>query len=233
MTGAPDDMDMDMDSPAGTGAKPAAAAPADEAAESGAKRAQILAGARRVFLSRGFDAAAMGEIAREAGVSKGTLYVYFDSKEALFRALIVDLKRSTAEQLTELDWCNEGLEAALARFAARLLHEVLEPDHIALLRMVVAASDRFPDIGRTFFEAGPQYGATRLAEHLALRAARGEVALDGVDPQDAAWHFLGLIKNPISLCALMSAAPRPSMEELARVGREAARVFMRAYGPRD
>lgn len=212
--------------------KDPASGPETDAAETGAKRAQVLAGARRVFLSHGFDAASMGRIAREAGVSKGTLYVYFDSKEALFRALIVDLQRSTAERLTDLDRRHEGLETALSSFAARLLAEVLEPEHVALLRMVVAVSERFPDIGRTFYEAGPLYGAQRLAEHLALRATRGEIALDGVDPQDAAWHFLGLIKNPLSLCALMSAAPRPPEAELARIGREAARVFMRAYAPR-
>ena len=49
--------------------------------------------------AQGFDAASMGEIAREAKVSKGTLYVYFDSKEALFAALIDETKRATAERL--------------------------------------------------------------------------------------------------------------------------------------
>ena len=52
-----------------------------------AKRRQIIEGAREVFLAQGFDAASMGEIARKARVSKGTLYVYFDSKEQLFEAI--------------------------------------------------------------------------------------------------------------------------------------------------
>jgi len=54
----------------------------------GPKRRQIIDGACRVFLERGFDAASMGEIAREAAVSKGTLYVYFKSKEELFAAIV-------------------------------------------------------------------------------------------------------------------------------------------------
>ena len=58
------------------------------AGEDPRKRRQILEGARRLFLSKGFDAASMGDIAREAGVSKGTLYVYFDNKEVLFTALV-------------------------------------------------------------------------------------------------------------------------------------------------
>ena len=53
-----------------------------------AKRRQIMEGAREVFLAQGFDAASMGEIARKAGVSKGTLYVYFDSKEQLFEVIV-------------------------------------------------------------------------------------------------------------------------------------------------
>ena len=60
-----------------------------------AKRRQILEGARRVFLGSGFDAASMGEIARAAKVSKGTLYVYFDSKEALFTAWVSQSRGDT------------------------------------------------------------------------------------------------------------------------------------------
>src|SRR5262245_65890062 len=52
------------------------------------KRRQILEGARRMFLAQGFDAASMGAIARQAGVSKGTLYVYFKSKKELFESIV-------------------------------------------------------------------------------------------------------------------------------------------------
>ena len=58
------------------------------AAEDSAKRRQILQGARKVFMDLGFDGASMGEIARAAGVSKGTLYVYFEDKSRLFEAIV-------------------------------------------------------------------------------------------------------------------------------------------------
>ncbi|HEY7971303.1 MAG TPA: helix-turn-helix domain-containing protein, partial [Xanthobacteraceae bacterium] len=64
------------------------ARPARASEDDGAKRRQILDGAMAVFLEKGFDAASMGEIARAAGVSKGTLYVYFDDKQALFDAIV-------------------------------------------------------------------------------------------------------------------------------------------------
>src|SRR5260221_1104542 len=56
--------------------------------EDSAKRRQILAGASKVFMDLGFDGASMGEIARAAGVSKGTLYVYFADKSRLFEAIV-------------------------------------------------------------------------------------------------------------------------------------------------
>src|ERR1700680_2531129 len=71
--------------------------------EDSAKRRQILNGAREVFLAQGFDAASMGEIARRAGVSKGTLYVYFKSKEELFEAVVGRQCRTQAEQIFNLD----------------------------------------------------------------------------------------------------------------------------------
>src|SRR5215467_3154110 len=71
--------------------------------EHSAKRRQIMDGAREVFLAQGFDAASMGEIARKARVSKGTLYVYFDSKEELFESIVHEQCEVQAEGLFDLD----------------------------------------------------------------------------------------------------------------------------------
>ena len=63
------------------------------------KRGRILLGARSVFNARGFDAASMSEIATAAGVSKGTLYVYFEDKEHLFVALIEQERESQKQTM--------------------------------------------------------------------------------------------------------------------------------------
>src|SRR5215813_10350295 len=80
-----------------------------------AKRRQIMEGARQVFLAQGFDGASMGEIARQAGVSKGTLYVYFDSREALFEAIVEEECHAQAEQVFALDSNDHDVEAVLTR----------------------------------------------------------------------------------------------------------------------
>src|SRR5215813_13794412 len=92
-----------------------------------AKRRQIIEGARQVFLAQGFDGASMGEIAREAGVSKGTLYVYFDSKEALFEAIVEAECHAQAEQVFALDSNDHDVEAVLMRLGGAFVRFICRP----------------------------------------------------------------------------------------------------------
>src|SRR5882757_10827669 len=87
--------------------------PAADGAEDSAKRRQIVEGARQIFLARGFDAASMGDIAKAAGVSKGTLYVYFKNKEELFAAIVHEECFSHAEGAFRLDENDSDVEKAL------------------------------------------------------------------------------------------------------------------------
>jgi AcrR family transcriptional regulator len=187
------------------------------------KRAQVLAGARHVFLGSGFSAASMGEIARAAGVSKGTLYVYFDSKTALFRALIEDEKRNAAERLTAFDPGDHDVGTVLTRFAERFIAELTAAEHVALVRAVVGAAEAFPEIGRAFFEAGPAFGASRLADYLRAQVEDGVLDLD--DPQDAAWRFLGACNTP-ALIATVMGLPAPDPEEIRRRARSVVAAFL-------
>src|SRR5271165_7656537 len=83
--------------------------------DDGAKRRQIIEGARAMFLSQGFDAASMNDIARAAGVSKGTLYVYFKHKEQLFEAIVQEECNAQAEGIFDLDPNDHDVEAVLTR----------------------------------------------------------------------------------------------------------------------
>lgn len=197
----------------------------DEGSPGAAKRAQVLDGARRVFLAKGFAAASMGEIARAAGVSKGTLYVYFESKTALFHALIEEMKRRTAERLTTFDPENRDLEAVLTDFAERFITELTDPAHVSLVRAVIGASEAFPEVGRSFFEHSAAYGARRLAAYLSMRMGDGVLAPD--DPDDAAWRLIGMCNTP-SLMSVVMGMPRPEPAEIERRARSVARFFLAA-----
>jgi len=203
---------------------------ADEVPES-AKRRQIIEGARRVFLSEGFDAASMGEIAREARVSKGTLYVYFDSKEALFAALIAESKRATAERnLSALDPDDPDVRRVLTTFASGLIAKVTEPEHMALLRMVIAAADKFPSVARAFYEAGPAHGARCLTGYLEEQNRQGRLAVP--DPATSAWQFLGMCTHALAVGILAGADPTPDAARIARLAANAVDMFLGAYAPR-
>src|SRR5258707_7125291 len=95
--------------------------------EDSAKRRQIVDGARKVFLAQGFDAASMGEIARVAGVSKGTLYVYFENKEQLFEAIVGQECRGHAERIFDVDPDDHDVGAALTRLGIAYVQFLCRP----------------------------------------------------------------------------------------------------------
>ena len=179
-----------------------------------AKRKQILDGARRVFFGSGFDAASMGEIAREAKVSKGTLYVYFDSKEALFAALIEESKRATAERALVLDPEEEDVRGVLTGLAVRLIEKLTVPEHVAMVRMVIAISDKFPALARAFYEAGPEHGRRLLTGYLEAQRDRGRLVMD--DPETAAWQFMGMCCHPVTVRVLLSGQEPADAERVRR-----------------
>ena len=193
------------------------------------KRRQILDGARTVFLASGFDAASMNEIARVAGVSKGTLYVYFDSKEALFEALVRLDKRAQAEQLCRVDE-EADLRTALTDLGYRLISRMLEPSNVAHFRTVIAVASKFPGVGQAYYEAGPRFGMDRLKGYLRRHVEAGDLVIEDVEA--AAHHFGDLCKSRYLLRAILAVEERPTEAELRTHIDRVVDVFLRAYGPK-
>ena len=193
----------------------------------GAKRRQIMEGARTAFLAAGFDGASMNDVARSAGVSKGTLYAYFNSKDDLFEAIIRAEKAQAAERLCTFK--REGdVKEMLTEFGVRLMGRITEPTNLALARVVIAAADKFPNVGRAFFEEGPLYGATRLAEELSALEKAG--ALKVPDPERAAWHFVDLCQSYVFKRLLFGVVDRLRPEEIEASVNAGVEVFLKAYG---
>src|SRR3984885_11066633 len=111
---------------------------APQIAEDSAKRRQIVEGARSIFLAQGFDAASMNDIARAAGVSKGTLYVYFDNKEQLFQAIVQEECLFHAETTFAFDPANHDVEGILTRIGVAYVEFLFQPEKAPALRTVVA-----------------------------------------------------------------------------------------------
>ncbi len=193
-----------------------------------AKHKQILEGARRVFFASGFAAASMGEIAREAKVSKGTLYVYFDSKEALFAALIDDAKRETAERAMQFDVEDPDVGGVLTEFAIRLIEKLSAPQHVAMVRMVIGAAEQFPDLAQVFYEAGPNHGRRRLTEYLIAQQDRGRLVMP--DPELAAWQFLGMCCHPVTVHVVLAGQEPPDPARVRTYAESAVVTFLASFG---
>ncbi|WP_230531171.1 TetR/AcrR family transcriptional regulator [Microvirga roseola] len=201
---------------------------AEDGAES-AKRRQILEGARQVFLARGFNGASMGEIAKVAGVSKGTLYVYFESKESLFEALTLEERQSLAEVLFKLDAEDPDVRAVLSKLGDSYLRYMGRPEHISSIRMVVGAAEQFPRLGRSFFEAGPCQGIARLKAYFDRQVEAGRLSIE--DTGVAAQHFLDLCVSGLMRRQLFAVGGPPTEAEIRKNVENAMRVFFAAYGP--
>lgn len=195
------------------------------------KATQILDGARQVFLADGFDGASMNEIARAAGVSKGTLYVYFPSKIDLFEALVRSDRAQQAEQMFPFSDDDGDPGPALARIGFGLMRNMCSADHLAHMRMVIGVAAKYPKIGRAFYEAGPKAGAERLGKFLARETARG--ALAPLDPQQAAEQFIQLCMADYFKAALFCAAKPDDEAAIEAAVAEAVAAFLRLYPPRS
>jgi AcrR family transcriptional regulator len=202
---------------------------ATAAAADSAKRRQIIEGARQVFLAQGFDAASMSDIARKSGVSKGTLYVYFKSKDELFEAITDEQCKHQAERVFELDEADHDVAAVLMKLGSGFAHFMCNRS-TSSIRTVIAIADRMPEIGRQFFETGPRVGIAKLSHYLRAQVEAGVLDIAGDDCDIVASQFLESCLSTTFKPVLFNFAPPPPQERIDHVVGIAVRAFMKAYG---
>jgi len=108
---------------------------------------------------------------------QGTLYVYFDSKEALFEAIVEEECQAQAEQVFALDSNDHDVEAVLTRLGYAFVRFLCRPGGQSSLRTVISISERMPAIGKQFYETGPATGIARLSRYLEDQVAGGVLAI--------------------------------------------------------
>jgi AcrR family transcriptional regulator len=194
--------------------------------EESSKRRQILDGACKVFLDLGFDAASMSEIARAAGVSKGTLYVYFTDKCRLFDA-ILDEKALEKRQLAFYFDPACDIKTTLLKFGETYIGTLCRPGGGSAARMVLAIAERMPEVGRRYYELLLQKTVNDLAEYLDSRVKQGELAIN--DCELAAAQFILMCQATLFLPFIFEVTPAPSQDRIARVVGEAVQSFLAAH----
>ncbi|PPQ33085.1 TetR/AcrR family transcriptional regulator [Rhodopila globiformis] len=192
------------------------------------KRTQILSGAAAVFAADGYEGASMARIAAVAGVSKGTLYNYFDSKADLFTAYINETcERHLARVFDQAD--HSGDPAAVLRSVGkRMVQMMLSDQGLAIHRMVIAEAVKFPALARGFFEAGPARAIGFLAAWLAEETRQGRLQV--ADAEFAAEQFFNLCQARLVLRRRLEMLPNPPDSEIEQVIEASIRMFLRTYG---
>ena len=194
--------------------------------EDSSKRRQILDGARRVFLDLGFDGASMGEIARSAGVSKGTLYVYFADKNRLFESIVEEEAVDQGKVAFNFDPDRE-VEITLPEFGRAYIQLLCRPGGGSAIRTVMSIAERMPEVGRRFYDNVLARTVNRFSAYLEARAQLGDLVIE--DYELAAWQFMQLCQATLFQAFIFQAKPAPSAEQIATVVDSATRMFLAAY----
>jgi AcrR family transcriptional regulator len=193
------------------------------------KRQQILDGAKRVFLQVGFDAASMNDITREAGVSKGTIYVYFENKEDLFGALIKRERSALFASLAESLETEGTLRETLTRYGILLATRMTSMPVVRAQRMVIGVSERMPELGRQFYDTGPDSGKAPLLAYLDQQVEAGW--LDIPNRALAAQQLFDLCTGGLTRSCIFGVLETPpSAERIAEVVESGVDMFLARYG---
>lgn len=194
----------------------------------GRKFDQVLAGARDVFLAQGFEGASVDDIARAAGVSKATLYSYFPDKRLLFMEVATaECCRQSDQALTEIDLTAPPQEV-LEQAGHHFLTFILSDFGLSIFRICVAESDRFPDLGKQFYNSGPAVMQKTLVGYLQAAVGRKELQIE--DFEMAAAQFGELCKADLWIKRIFNIKSAVTSTEIDHSVACAVDTFLARYG---
>ncbi|TYL86816.1 TetR/AcrR family transcriptional regulator [Bradyrhizobium cytisi] len=184
----------------------------------------VFEAARHAFAVDGYAATSTEELARSAGISTKTLYRLFPGKAALFEAMCADrlerlLSAVDLQANGDVD-IDTGLRAALLACADL----ALDPDVVALQRMVLQESAAFPDLAANFYKNGIARTAIALARWLRVQVKKKLIAIDDVD--EAAGMLIGMVASAPQRAAIYGGLPLPARKDIERRVRTCAAIFL-------
>lgn len=192
------------------------------------RKAKILSAATKLFLSDGYGETSIDAIVEKSGGSKATLYSYYPTKADLFRA-VVDSIVTTQEGpvLGSL----ENVRETLVTFSEQRLRIVFSSNHRALMRLIIAERDRFPDIARMYYEQGPLHSHMVLRDYFEILIERRVLDIRSAD--EACEFFRGMLLHQLYIEQLYLGASPLSAEELGVKARHVVDRFLEAYHQTD
>ena len=157
--------------PAASGAMPAS----NRAARALERRAAIVEAAMEEFIARGFAATRLDDIAKRAGVAKGTIYLHFKDKESMFEELVRIVIVPVVERLTAVPPPTGTVRELVETLAGNFLKEVMNTRRGDLVRLIVAEGPRFPAVADFYYREVVSRGIAAMRALIELGIARGEI----------------------------------------------------------
>jgi AcrR family transcriptional regulator len=140
----------------------------------------IIEAALDEFIARGFAAARLDDVAKRAGVAKGTIYLYFKDKEALFEELVRTSLVPLIDRLAAPPPAGGSVRAAMENFAENFAKEVVATRRGDIVRLIIAEGARFPAIADFYYREVVSRGLDRMRALIELGIARGEIGQEGL-----------------------------------------------------
>ena len=192
-------------------------------------RRLIIEAASQEFRANGYAATCMNSVAQRAGISTKTLYRLMATKAELFTNVISD--RIGRFILAIDDEVLDALDppAALERILIAYGTLTLDPETIAINRLVIGESDRFPEIATTFYEGAIMRTGRAIEGWLRRQRERGHLRFD--DPEVAAGMLRGMMILEPQRAAMLGQRAVPDADEIARRARFASHIFLNGCRP--
>ncbi|MCK1359300.1 TetR/AcrR family transcriptional regulator [Bradyrhizobium sp. 199] len=139
------------------------------------RRAAIVEAAMEEFIARGFAATRLDDIAKRAGVAKGTIYLHFKDKESMFEELVRIVIVPVVARLTALPPPTGSVRDLVEGFASNFLKEIIGTRRGDLVRLIVAEGPRFPSVADFYYREVVSRGMAAMRGLIELGIARGEI----------------------------------------------------------
>lgn len=190
------------------------------------KRILILNAAVELFTEQGFSNTSMDQIARQAGVSKQTVYSHFGNKEDLFVGA-VGCKCVAHELTTAMFEPGNDTPAQLLNIAENFSAMLLTQEAIQVSRTCISEAETHPELSRLYFDAGPERIIGLMSELLHQLDTRGQLRVP--EPRFAAVQFLKMVQGEQRMRLELNAGGLLSDAEHQRYLENCVQMFLRAY----
>jgi AcrR family transcriptional regulator len=194
------------------------------------KQTKILDVATELFLERGYEGVSLDDILERVGGSKTTLYSYYGGKEGLFTAMVERMATEKLRLFLDLDPTQLEPKAGLTAIGLRFMTLVNDCTGRAFYRMMIAEAERFPELAKSFYKAGPAAIAREVRRNLEHWQKQG--LLREGEAEWMAIQFLGIMLGTFSTKSLLGMAPTLSEKQIRDWVNKGVTLFLEGALPR-